>query len=134
MTQSKGITIMNKHIVVFAVALLAGCVARPNDSDLGYAAAPLTEANLSHAIKRYEIATAGEDLELPTESKIMTAKAWKGSIYVWAHVSTETPDTEIHTVSVYQTGDDVPQLPGRFVASVFLDRKAHHVFVTEPAP
>lgn len=123
---------MNKCTIILAVVLLSSCISAPGDSELDHTSAQL--AVMSHTIKRYEIASAGQDLELPTESRILAAKSWKGSIYVWAHVSTENPDVEIHTVSVYQTGDAAPQLPGRFVDSVLLKRKVHHVFVIEPAP
>lgn len=80
-------------------------------------------------ILKYELNPGDQTIELPEDAEILHVGAQADKVCLWAIVDPEITDMESYAISVFATGEELPEEPGEYLGTVHLTNgTVNHVF------
>lgn len=73
-----------------------------------------------------------QGLHLPKDAVVLTAQMQGSDLCLWVQMEDTRPCTELRMFEVYATGDDLPNEPRRYIATVQRGHYVWHVYESTP--
>lgn len=83
------------------------------------------------SIWKFEVKPDGSSAELPAGAIVRTVAAQSDGIFLWAEVD-PAAETEKRVFRAYGTGWTIPDDPGVFIGTAFLEALVFHVYEIRP--